>query len=246
MISVCVAVFNGERHLEEQLRSILGQLANDDEVIIVDDCSIDGSVDLIKNIHDPRITVLLNGTNVGPNASFERAFSLARGKYIFLSDQDDIWKPEKVATTCQLFRSTNALVIVSDARVVNQQRQLLMESLFRFRGSRPGFWPNLYKNGFVGCCMAVRAETKSFLLPFPRRIVLHDEWIGLCSSVAGHAEFTAHKLIDYRRHGSNLSPLVHGSLASMLRKRLMLLLLVMWRLPRIVFWRFRYMPTKVQ
>ena len=239
MISVCMAVFNGERYLEEQLRSILTQLGNDDEVIVVDDCSLDGSVDLIRHLDDPRITLLLNKVNSGPTASFERAFSLAKGQYIFLSDQDDIWEPNKVAITCKMFDSSNSLVVVSDAHVVDAHRQTIVESLFRLRGSRAGFWRNLYKNGFVGCCMAVRSDAKFFLLPFPTTIGLHDEWIGLCSSLAGHVEFTAHKLIDYRRHTANVSHLVHGSLASMLRKRLTLLLMVFRRLPRILFWRFR-------
>jgi glycosyltransferase involved in cell wall biosynthesis len=239
MISVCMAVFNGQRYLEEQLRSILTQLANDDEVIVVDDCSLDGSVDLIRHIDDPRITLLLNKANSGPTASFERAFSLAKGKYIFLSDQDDIWKPDKVAVTCRIFDSSNSLVVVSDAHVVDADRQTIMESLFRLRGSGAGFWRNLYKNGFVGCCMAVRSDARSFLLPFPATIGLHDEWIGLCASIAGHVEFTAHKLIDYRRHAANVTHLAHGSLASMLRKRLTLLLILSKRLPRILLWRFR-------
>ena len=234
-----MAVFNGRRYLEEQLRSILTQLANDDEVIVVDDCSVDGSVDLIRHIDDPRITLLLNNANSGPTASFERAFSLAKGKYIFLSDQDDIWKPDKVAVTCKIFDSSNSLVVVSDAHVVDADRQIIMESLFRLRGSRAGFWRNLYKNGFVGCCMAVRSDAKPFLLPFPKSIGLHDEWIGLCASIAGHVEFTAHQLIDYRRHAANLTHLARGSLASMLRKRLSLLLILAKRLPRILLWRFR-------
>jgi glycosyltransferase involved in cell wall biosynthesis len=239
MISVCMAVFNGERYLEEQLRSIRVQLANDDELIIVDDCSRDGSVALIRRLEDPRIKLLQNEANLGPAASFERAFSLARGQYIFFSDQDDIWEPDKVVTMCGIFKSSNPLVVVSDARVVDAHRKILMDSIFRLRGSRPGFWRNLYRNGFVGCCMAVRCDAKSFLLPFPRAVSMHDEWIGLCSSLAGNVEFTGHKLIDYRRHSANATHLTHGSLASMLRKRLTLLLVVLRRLPRIIFWRSR-------
>lgn len=239
MISVCIAVFNGERYLEEQLSSILVQLANDDEVIIVDDCSLDGSVDLIRRIEDPRITLLQNKANGGPIASFERAFSLARGKYIFFSDQDDIWGPNKVAVMCGIFDSSNSLVVVSDARVVDAHGNTLMQSLFRLRSSRPGFWRNLYKNGFVGCCMAVRCDVKSFLLPFPAALSMHDEWIGLCSSIAGRVEFTEHMLVDYRRHSANVTQLTHGSVASMLRKRLTLFLVVSRRVPRILFWRLR-------
>jgi glycosyltransferase involved in cell wall biosynthesis len=239
MISVCMAVFNGERYLEDQLRSILVQLASDDEVIVVDDCSVDGSVDLIRQIGDSRITLLQNKTNSGPVVSFERAISQAKGRYILLSDQDDIWHPGKVAIICKIFDSSNSLAVVSDARVVDADRKMLLDSLFRLRDSRAGFWHNLYKNGFVGCCMAVRCETKAFLLPFPKAISMHDEWIGLCSSVAGTVNFVEHKLIDYRRHAANVTHLTHGSLTSMLRKRLTLLLMVSQRLPRILFWRYR-------
>jgi glycosyltransferase involved in cell wall biosynthesis len=239
MISVCMAVFNGERYLEEQLRSILVQLANDDEIVIVDDCSRDGSVELIKNIMDPRITLLQNEVNAGPTASFERAIIFAKGKYIFLSDQDDIWMRYKVVIMCRVFDSTNSLVVVSDARVVDANRNILSESLFLLRGSRPGFWRNLYRNGFVGCCMAIRSDAKSFLFPFPDNIRMHDEWIGLCSSIAGRVNFIGQKLIEYRRHENNVTQLVRGSLTSMLRKRLDFFFSVLRRLPRILIWRFR-------
>jgi glycosyltransferase involved in cell wall biosynthesis len=239
MISVCMAVFNGEQYLKEQLQSILVQIENDDEVIVIDDCSRDGSVDLINKFNDPRIVLRRNAVNCGPSAAFARAISLAKGKYILFSDQDDIWKPSKVATICRIFDTTTSLVVVSDARVVDSNMNIVCESLFSLRGSRPGFWRNLYKNGFVGCCMAMRSEAKAFLFPFPINVGLHDEWIGLCSSLGGRINFTGDKLIDYRRHGANATQLAHGSLLSMVRKRLNLFLVVLRRLPRILIWRFR-------
>jgi glycosyltransferase involved in cell wall biosynthesis len=239
MISVCMAVFNGERYLTEQLQSILMQLRNDDEVIIVDDCSRDGSADLIKSFNDPRIVLRQNATNRGPSAAFADAISLAKGKYIFFSDQDDIWKPFKVAAILRIFEAAPALVVVSDAHVVDVDKTVLTESLFALRGSRSGFWRNLYKNGFVGCCMAIRCDAKTFLLPFPVNVGLHDEWIGLCSSLAGRVVFSTDRLIDYRRHGANATQLVHGTIRSMARKRIKLLVAVLSRLPRILMWRFR-------
>src|ERR1700744_2314782 len=98
MISVCMAVFNGQRYLHEQLDSILPQLGEHDEVIIVDDGSNDASASIVSEFRDPRLKLLRNETNVGPSKSFERAISQAQGQYIFLSDQDDIWKANKVET----------------------------------------------------------------------------------------------------------------------------------------------------
>lgn len=239
MISVCMAVFNGERYLEEQLRSILVQLSVQDEVIIVDDCSRDSSENLIRSMRDSRIILLRNESNLGPTASFARAISHAKGQYIFLSDQDDVWHSEKVATICQTFDSTKSLVIVSDARIVDSNCNVLSESFFSLRDSRPGFWHNLYKNGFLGCCMALRSEAKAFFLPFPDFKQMHDEWIGLCASIAGEVTFIQEKLIDYRRHEKNVTRMTHGSLMSMVRKRLKFSFYVLQRLPRILIWRFR-------
>lgn len=237
MISVCMAVFNGERYVDEQLRSILVQLAPEDELIIVDDCSTDASIEIIESVGDPRIILLRNTVNRGPIVSFERAISWAKGKYIFLSDQDDVWRPNKVAATRHIFESTGALAVVSDARIVDANRNAIVDSFYSIRQSGPGFWRNLYRNGFVGCCMAVRSDAKSFLIPFPLNAGLHDEWIGLCSSIAGYVNFSDEKLIDYRRHESNVSTLKRGSMLSMTRKRISITLSVLWRLPLILKWR---------
>jgi glycosyltransferase involved in cell wall biosynthesis len=207
-----MAVFNGERFIEEQLRSILVQLRAEDEVIIVNDCSRDGSIEVIKGIRDPRIVLLDNCKNLGAAASFARAISLAKGEYIFLADQDDIWRADKVAMTRSVFETTNSLVTVSDARIVDADRSSMLGSMFSLRQSGPGFWRNLYRNGFVGCCMAIRSDTRAFLLPFPLKVGLHDEWIGLCASIAGQVSFIEQQLVDYRRHGSNVTQLKHGSL----------------------------------
>jgi hypothetical protein len=87
--------------------------------------------------------------------------------------------------------------------------------------------------------MAIRSDAKSFLLPFPGNIRMHDEWIGLCSSIAGRVNFVGQQLIDYRRHENNVTQLVRGPLPSMVRKRLDFLFSVLGRLPRILIWRFR-------
>jgi hypothetical protein len=234
-----MAIFNGERYIEEQIRSILMQLSTDDEVIIVDDCSRDASVRLIERISDPRIKLLQNTANIGPTLSFEKAISLANGKYIFLSDQDDIWWSTKVESIYSIFESTNAVVVVSDARIVDGNRNTLAESLFALRNSGEGFLRNLYKNGFVGCCMALRSSARAFLLPFPKQIGMHDEWIGLCASLTGRVHFVNQQLMDYRRHDSNVTQMSHGSLVSMVQKRVILFFMILFRLRRILSWRLR-------
>ena len=65
MISVCMATYNGARFVREQLESILKQLGEGDEVVIVDDCSTDQTVDLIRHLNDDRIKLMVNTSNHG-------------------------------------------------------------------------------------------------------------------------------------------------------------------------------------
>ena len=95
-ISVCMAVYNGEKYIREQIASILGQLAPGDELIISDDGSSDGTLDEARAFGDARIRLLANQLDRGYSGNFENAIRHAGGDIIFLSDQDDVWLPGRV------------------------------------------------------------------------------------------------------------------------------------------------------
>ena len=96
MISVGLASYNGERYIREQVDSIIAQLDSIDELVISDDGSTDGTLDILASYNDPRIHVYHNEENHGVNGNFENALKHSQGDYIFLSDQDDVWLPGKV------------------------------------------------------------------------------------------------------------------------------------------------------
>ena len=96
MISVCMATHNGGKYIKEQIDSILVQISNEDELIISDDSSTDDTVEIIKKIKDKRIKLFENNKFFSPNLNFENALLHSKGDIIFLSDQDDIWKKDKV------------------------------------------------------------------------------------------------------------------------------------------------------
>lgn len=97
MISVCLATYNGQQYILEQLQTILPQLSEDDEIIISDDNSTDNTVNLIKSINDNRIKIFINksGKRIYTK-NFENAINHSLGDFIFLCDQDDVWMPNKV------------------------------------------------------------------------------------------------------------------------------------------------------
>ena len=199
-----MATYNGEKFIERQLVSILYQLNSDDEVIISDDNSSDNTLTIIKSLGDNRIKVSTNQGHPGPLGNFEHAIKQAEGDFILLADQDDEWLPDKVSTLRALLQNHD--VVLSDCQVINEKNEIIHPSFFAFRKSKPGFWHNLLRNSYVGCCMAFRRDILTYVLPFPSKIHMHDWWIGLLVEAKGSVYFYARPLIYYVRHGSNASP----------------------------------------
>jgi glycosyltransferase involved in cell wall biosynthesis len=203
MISVCIATYNGGKYIKEQIDSILLQLGRKDEIIISDDSSTDDTLSIIKSYNDPRIKIFFNKSTHSPIFNFENAIRNAKGSYIFLADQDDIWLPNKINNTVDLLKQYD--LVVSDCKVVDQNLNVLEESFFYKRNSGTGFCKNLFKNTYLGCCMAFRKEILCYILPFPKRIAMHDIWIGLSVELNGSSYFMHEPLILYRRHENNVS-----------------------------------------
>lgn len=231
--SVCMAVYNGEQFVQAQLESILSQLTDNDEVIIVDDKSQDRSIEIIQSLRDTRITLFFNEKNKGVVKSFERALRKASGDIIFLSDQDDVWMPGKVDWIQNALNSPKVLGVVSDAVVVGPDLEVIHESLFALRKSGPGLLRNFYKNSFVGCCMALKKEAKKYVLPFPSCVTMHDEWIGAALSYHGQVLFIPQPLVQYRRHQSTVTNLFH---ASSIRYIIVKRIKMACMLVKIIFW----------
>lgn len=204
MISVCIATYNGEKYIKAQLESILEQLSYEDEVIISDDCSNDSTISIITAFNDPRIKIYKNHfRNVVKN--FEFCIMMAAGDIIFLSDQDDIWKANKVFEFRKSFEEGYDLVI-SDCEIMESSSGKIIEpSFYKFNNSGMGIVKNLISNSYIGCCMAFKSEIKNKVLPFPTNIPMHDSWIGLMAEIHGKVKFEPQKLIKYRLHSANSS-----------------------------------------
>lgn len=204
MISVCIPTYNGEKYLRKQLDSILEQLGPKDEVIISDDSSTDNTIDIIESYGDERIKLLKNNTFNSPVFNLENALRYAKGEYIFLSDQDDIWSANKVEICLKKIKGYDLLV--SDCSLIDEDDRQIADSFFDINNSNKGFIKNLIKNSYLGCCMAFNRRILAYVLPFPKGIAMHDIWIGLNTEIIGKPRFISEKLIMYRRHGENLSP----------------------------------------
>lgn len=204
-VSVCIASYNGEKYIKEQITSILSQLDRQDEIIISDDSSTDKTTQIIESIKDSRIVLLRSQTFHSHVYNFENALKHANGDYLFLADQDDVWLPDKLKTMLILLKTHD--LVLSDAIVVDNNMNLLSNSFFTFNHSSKGIIKNLYKNSYLGCCMGFNRHILEKALPFPKDINMHDWWIGLIGEIYGDVSFSDEKLIKYRRHEDALTPI---------------------------------------
>lgn len=199
MISVCLATYNGEKFIKEQLDSILIQLNQEDELIISDDKSTDNTIQLIKEYNDNRIKLITNNGLKGHTYNFENALKQASGDYIFFSDQDDVWLPNKVKTLSELLLKHSA--VFSDAFVVDANLNILYESFFKQRNAGRGILKNFFKNTYFGFGMAFRRDLLKYALPFPRQGEMgHDMILGFIADMKNSVYFLHTPLTLYRRH----------------------------------------------
>ncbi len=197
-----MATYNGEQYLRPQLDSILKQLSEEDELIISDDGSTDGTLDIIESYRDRRIK-LLHSTHKNLIFNFENALEQASGEVIFLSDQDDIWFDEKVGKYKEYLKE-NSLVF-SNAAMFHGDDFDDFELFYKDSKKKTGILNNLIKVKFLGATLAFKKEVLNRALPFPKNIPMHDIWIGLVAETMGTAHYIDQPLIYYRRHENAVS-----------------------------------------
>lgn len=220
MISVCLATYNGEKYIIEQINSILLQLSNNDEVIISDDNSTDDTLSLIKSIGDKRIKIFINDLGQGYTRNFENAIKKSSGEFIFLCDQDDVWIENKVKLMSEKLQFHD--LVISDALISDSNLTPTLGSHFKVHGTKSGFLNNWLKTRYIGACMAFRREMLSKLLPFPSQSkwCAHDYWIANVGELYYKVALIDTPLVKYRRHGQNASNGGEKSKNSLLHKML--------------------------
>ncbi len=203
-----MATYNGGKYIKKQLESVLANLSSADQVVISDDGSTDDTLEIIKSFNDNRIQVLL-GSHKGINQNFATAIQHCEGDYIFLCDQDDVWNANKVDRILNVFRTTDCILVLHDAIIVNQNNDLLYPSFFSYRNMHTGIVRNWLRNCYHGCLMAFRKQLIRHILPIPSAGCLHDQWIGIIAEMYGKVIFHDEILMKYYRREDNASSFSH-------------------------------------
>lgn len=208
-VSVCMACYNGEKYIEAQIASILPQLNDKDELIIVDDHSSDRTAELIKGMKDGRIRYVFNKKNAGVNKSFERAIGLAKNDYIFMADQDDVWTENRLELMLaklknHLLVSGNSVAIDREGKEKEFDLGILQKETSKTYGKNI---LNIFtgKAYYYGCAMAFRRELTKVILPFPAYVESHDLWIAMAANLLKSNCHLEKIVLKRRIHGENAS-----------------------------------------
>lgn len=232
-VSVCLATYNGERFILDQVNSILTQLGDTDELIISDNGSTDATLGLLARVTDVRVRIVCCRKK-GVVANFENALLHASNDLIVLSDQDDVWCPGRLAAVHTSLEN-HQLSLVGLAFVNENLEPLCCPVAIR----QPvlSLSSTLLRNGYTGCSMAFRRELLRVILPFPARVPMHDWWIAAVAlGMRAPIHISKVELILYRRHGANVSPTGGSSGNGWVRQLLMRLNIVSSLMFRLAGW----------
>jgi len=211
-VSVVIATYNGSKYLEEQLRSILSQTRLPSEIVLSDDGSSDGTRELAERILHPSgipYRIILNEGPRGSTGNFENAFRKSTGEIVFLCDQDDSWRPDKIEIQAGILEKDPSLgFCFSDATLVDSDLRPIGKSLWtsmnlhglisRFKMDQK---TTLIRRPLVtGAGAAFRKGALEISLPFDRQWI-HDRWASLiCACVDVKGASVPQELFLYRQH----------------------------------------------
>jgi glycosyltransferase involved in cell wall biosynthesis len=200
LISVALCTYNGEKYIKEQLESIIGQSYKNLEIIIVDDASTDETFDIISTYakSDSRIKCYRNEANLGFNRNFEKAVTLTSGDYIAISDQDDVWLPNKLQLLLDHIGS-NWLIFSNSSYRGNSKQGLLLND-FKLPADYKGI---LLRNYVTGHTALLRREFLNYALPFPQK-GYYDWWMGFVALYHNKITFYDEVLTYYRIHSESV------------------------------------------
>lgn len=213
-IDVLLTTYNGEKYIKEQIDSILNQTYKNINLIISDDSSKDGTRKILEQYEqkEKRIKVYYQPKNIGYIKNFEFLLKKVESDIYMLSDQDDVWLPEKIEKTYEVLKREQADLVFGDLEVVNQDLEQIYPSFGDFMKLNRkikkyihSYQLNYLYNCVTGCTVMAKKEGIEKVLPIPTnsKYLIHDHWLGLITGLEGKLAYVPEKYIKYRQHGNN-------------------------------------------
>lgn len=204
LVSVVLCTYNGAAYLQEQINTILHQTYTTIELVIVDDASSDDTMKILQEYaeKDQRIQLHQNETNLGFNLNFQKAILLSKGEWIAISDQDDIWHPQKLEIMLQQWDKKSSLIHCASRKfsTIDEIKHSKKPSALGFNGTEVRTLA--CKNTVEGHNILFHHSLKEKALPFPITL-FYDWWLGVVAAVNGGVQWVDQILVWRRIHENN-------------------------------------------
>jgi glycosyltransferase involved in cell wall biosynthesis len=201
LVSIAMCTYNGAAYLSQQLETLVGQTYQNCQIIIVDDRSVDNTVEIIQGYANkyPQIKLYVNSENLGYTKNFEKAISLCMGEYIALCDQDDIWDENKISIMIEQIGSN--ILAYHDSEFVDEQGNPINKKLSDIKNCYSGSDSRVFL--FENCVLGHATIFKKELLKYTGHFndtVIHDRWLAYVATNNGSILFVDQPLVKYRQH----------------------------------------------
>lgn len=216
--AICMATYNGDDFLHDQISSIVSQLLPDEKLFISDDGSSDETLEIAKSYGD-RVWIVDASRAGGVVANFERVLTAAYNAgacNFILSDQDDKWLDGRMETIRERLSKVDMLMM--NGYVTDFELNPSGITIFEQVGVRRGLLANFMRPTYVGCCLAFNRKVLTIALPFPHAMPWHDWFISLIGELYFQVELEQSPSILYRRHCNNQSNTGGKSTNSLFKK----------------------------
>lgn len=220
-VNVLLSVYNPNKDfLIQQLKSIDNQTYSNIEVLVNDDC-LEHRCDISifrDNLKKKQFKILpYSDKNLNYHKSFEKLTASSDGDYVAYCDQDDIWMPEKIEKCVKVLQTEKSLVVASDRQIIDEYGNVVISSVRNVSNKNYDSWNsgddiakyNVFITFAVGMSIVADGTFARSIIPF-NDYTGHDNWILSCASVEGKVSFINDTLVQYRRHGKNVSGTLKG------------------------------------
>lgn len=214
MVTILLAVYNGEKYLKAQIESILSQSFKDFKIIIRDDGSTDKSVDIINyycNEYPDKISCMGGDPTGSAKLNFAELLDSCEADYIMFCDQDDVWLPTKIEKTLAAMQlaeddGKTPVLVHTDLKVVDNQLCEISPSFFEFQKLYQSdiTLPKLLVQNYVtGCTVMINRALRQKCGKIPQDCIMHDWWLALVAILFGKLICINEPTMLYRQHSDN-------------------------------------------
>lgn len=218
LVVILVAVYNGEKHLEALLSSLIRQDYPHIQIHIRDNSSTDRTREILtlwRQQHPQKICLHFSPTNVGIIGNFAALTEISDAPYLMYCDADDVWFPTKVSKTLEKMQQLEnehgvgvPLLVHTDLQVVDEELNMIAPSFWKYSKlnthEKCQQLPRLLvQNHVTGCTTMINRALKVLAAPIPLDCVMHDWWLALVAACFGKVAHIPEATMAYRQHSSN-------------------------------------------